>query len=161
MQRGKQAGGSWEPTEWCVLPGRCLSLDWPCPTASREPVVCYPLHFFHLPGCTGWWACLSLTQLHSSLSHLHQTCVLAPPSPLPRLDSLVGLFAAKCAPTATADPYGLRRSAVGMLQVRASRAMGQGPVHLPAAACAVGHAVLTGGGVAHAPPPFSKRLALS
>lgn len=33
-----------------------------------------------------------------------------------RLDSLVGLFAAKCAPTATADPYGLRRSAVGMLQ---------------------------------------------
>ena len=74
---------------------------------------------------------------------------------------VVGLFAAKCAPTATADPYGLRRSAVGMLQVRASRAMGQGPVHLPAAACAVGHAVLTGGGVAHAPPPFSKRLALS
>lgn len=36
-----------------------------------------------------------------------------------RLDSLVGLFAAKCAPTATADPYGLRRSAVGMLQVGA------------------------------------------
>ncbi|KAI3427953.1 hypothetical protein D9Q98_006343 [Chlorella vulgaris] len=33
-----------------------------------------------------------------------------------KLDSLVGLFAAKCAPTATADPYGLRRSAVGMLQ---------------------------------------------
>ena len=31
----------------------------------------------------------------------------------------MGLFAAKCAPTATADPYGLRRSAVGMLQVRA------------------------------------------
>jgi glycyl-tRNA synthetase len=37
--------------------------------------------------------------------------------PLPRrLDSLVGLFAAGCAPTATADPYGLRRAAVGMLQ---------------------------------------------
>ena len=34
-----------------------------------------------------------------------------------KLDSLVGLFAAKCAPTATADPYGLRRSAVGLLQV--------------------------------------------
>ncbi|GAB4813228.1 hypothetical protein N2152v2_000274 [Parachlorella kessleri] len=33
-----------------------------------------------------------------------------------KLDSLVGLFAAGCAPTATADPYGLRRSAVGMLQ---------------------------------------------
>lgn len=33
-----------------------------------------------------------------------------------KLDSLVGLFAAKCAPTATADPYGLRRAAVGMLQ---------------------------------------------
>lgn len=38
-----------------------------------------------------------------------------------RLDSLVGLFAAKCAPTATADPYGLRRAAVGMLQVRPLR----------------------------------------
>ncbi|PSC72381.1 Glycine-tRNA ligase chloroplastic mitochondrial [Micractinium conductrix] len=33
-----------------------------------------------------------------------------------KLDSLVGLFAAKCAPTATADPYGLRRAAVGLLQ---------------------------------------------
>lgn len=38
------------------------------------------------------------------------------PHPARRLDSLVGLFAAKCAPTATADPYGLRRAAVGMLQ---------------------------------------------
>ena len=28
----------------------------------------------------------------------------------------MGLSAAGCAPTATADPYGLRRSAVGMLQ---------------------------------------------
>lgn len=28
----------------------------------------------------------------------------------------MGLFAAKCAPTATADPYGLRRAAVGLLQ---------------------------------------------
>ncbi len=35
-----------------------------------------------------------------------------------RLDSLVGLFAAGCAPTATADQYGLRRAAYGMLQVR-------------------------------------------
>jgi glycyl-tRNA synthetase len=34
-----------------------------------------------------------------------------------KLDSLVGLFAAGCAPTATADPYGLRRAAVGLLQV--------------------------------------------
>ena len=34
-----------------------------------------------------------------------------------KLDSLVGLFAAGCAPTATADPYGLRRSAVGLLQI--------------------------------------------
>ncbi|EFN58140.1 hypothetical protein CHLNCDRAFT_141905 [Chlorella variabilis] len=33
-----------------------------------------------------------------------------------KLDSLVGLFAAGCAPTATADPYGLRRAAVGLLQ---------------------------------------------
>ncbi|GIL46417.1 hypothetical protein Vafri_3416 [Volvox africanus] len=33
-----------------------------------------------------------------------------------RLDSLVGLFAAGCAPTAAADPYGLRRAAYGMLQ---------------------------------------------
>ena len=50
---------------------------------------------------------------------------LKPPTRIPtptqpgrrcRLDSLVGLFAAGCAPTATADPYGLRRSAVGLLQ---------------------------------------------
>ena len=34
-----------------------------------------------------------------------------------RLDSLVGLFAAGCAPTASADQYGLRRAAYGMLQV--------------------------------------------
>lgn len=33
-----------------------------------------------------------------------------------RLDSLVGLFAAGCAPSAATDPYGLRRAAVGMLQ---------------------------------------------
>ena len=41
----------------------------------------------------------------------------SPPTHPPRLDSLVGLFAAGCAPSATADPYGLRRSAVGLLQV--------------------------------------------
>lgn len=33
-----------------------------------------------------------------------------------KADSLVGLFAAKCAPTASADPYGLRRAALGLLQ---------------------------------------------
>jgi len=33
-----------------------------------------------------------------------------------KLDSLAGLFAAGCAPTASADPYGLRRAAVGLLQ---------------------------------------------
>mmetsp|Transcript_3453 Transcript_3453/g.7887 ORF Transcript_3453/g.7887 Transcript_3453/m.7887 type:complete len:1097 (-) Transcript_3453:1061-4351(-) len=33
-----------------------------------------------------------------------------------RLDALVGLFAAGCAPTAASDPYALRRSAYGMLQ---------------------------------------------
>jgi glycyl-tRNA synthetase len=37
-----------------------------------------------------------------------------------RLDSLVGLVAAVGAPSATADPYGLRRAAYGMLQVRAA-----------------------------------------
>jgi glycyl-tRNA synthetase beta subunit len=31
----------------------------------------------------------------------------------------VGLFAAGCQPSAAADPYGLRRIAYGMLQVRA------------------------------------------
>lgn len=35
-----------------------------------------------------------------------------------RLDSLVGLWAAGCAPSAAADPYGLRRAALGMLQAR-------------------------------------------
>lgn len=34
-----------------------------------------------------------------------------------RLDSLLGLIAAVGTPSATADPYGLRRSAYGMLQV--------------------------------------------
>jgi glycyl-tRNA synthetase len=38
-----------------------------------------------------------------------------------RLDSLVGLVAAVGAPSATADPYGLRRAAYGMLQVGAGR----------------------------------------
>jgi len=33
-----------------------------------------------------------------------------------RLDSLVGLFAVGCQPTATADPFGLRRSAYGLVQ---------------------------------------------
>jgi len=33
-----------------------------------------------------------------------------------RLDSLVGLFAANCAPTASADPFAMRRMANGMLQ---------------------------------------------
>ena len=37
-----------------------------------------------------------------------------------KLDSLVGLFAAGCAPTATTDMYGLRRAAVGLLQVLCS-----------------------------------------
>lgn len=35
-----------------------------------------------------------------------------------RLDSLVGLWAAGEAPRASADPFGLRRSAYGMLEVR-------------------------------------------
>ena len=33
-----------------------------------------------------------------------------------RMDSLVGLIAVKCAPTATADPYGLRRMAYGLVE---------------------------------------------
>lgn len=34
-----------------------------------------------------------------------------------RLDSLVGLFAAGASPSASADPFALRRSAYGMLEV--------------------------------------------
>eukprot|EP00798_Chlamydomonas_sp_ICE-L_P032510 gene32510-17216_t len=34
-----------------------------------------------------------------------------------RLDSLVGLFAAGCAPTASADQFALRRAAVGLIQI--------------------------------------------
>jgi glycyl-tRNA synthetase len=33
-----------------------------------------------------------------------------------RLDSLVGLFAVGLAPTSTADPFGLRRDALGLVQ---------------------------------------------
>lgn len=36
-----------------------------------------------------------------------------------KVDSLVGLVGAGCAPSASADPYGLRRTAVGLLQVGA------------------------------------------
>ncbi len=38
-----------------------------------------------------------------------------------RLDSLVGLFAVGLAPQATADPYGLRRAALGIVQILAAR----------------------------------------
>ena len=34
-----------------------------------------------------------------------------------RLDSLVGLFAAGLAPTASADPFALRRAALGVVQI--------------------------------------------
>lgn len=34
-----------------------------------------------------------------------------------KLDSLVGLFACNCGPTANTDPYGLRRAAVGLLLI--------------------------------------------
>jgi glycyl-tRNA synthetase len=37
-----------------------------------------------------------------------------------RLDSLVGLFAAGLAPQSTADPYGLRRAALGVVQISAA-----------------------------------------
>ena len=37
-----------------------------------------------------------------------------------RIDSLVGLFAAKKAPSANADPFGLRRTALGLLEARPS-----------------------------------------
>ncbi len=38
-----------------------------------------------------------------------------------RLDSLTGLFAAGLAPRATADPYGLRRAALGIVQILTAR----------------------------------------
>lgn len=38
-----------------------------------------------------------------------------------RLDSLCGLFAAGLAPQSTADPYGLRRAALGIVQILADR----------------------------------------
>jgi glycyl-tRNA synthetase len=38
-----------------------------------------------------------------------------------RLDSLVGLFAAGLAPKSTADPYGLRRAALGVIQITAEK----------------------------------------
>lgn len=41
-----------------------------------------------------------------------------------RLDSLVGLFAAGCGPSAAADPYGLRRAAYGMLQTLVTNNVG-------------------------------------
>ncbi len=38
-----------------------------------------------------------------------------------RLDSLVGLFAAGLAPKSTADPYGLRRAALGIIEIMADQ----------------------------------------
>lgn len=38
-----------------------------------------------------------------------------------RLDSLTGLFAAGLAPKSTADPYGLRRAALGVIQIMTAR----------------------------------------
>ncbi len=40
---------------------------------------------------------------------------------LDRMDSLAGLFAAGLAPKSTADPYGLRRAALGIVQILAER----------------------------------------
>jgi glycyl-tRNA synthetase len=40
-----------------------------------------------------------------------------------RLDSLVGLFAAGLAPQSTADPYGLRRAALGIVQIVTNKAL--------------------------------------
>ena len=40
-----------------------------------------------------------------------------------RLDSLVGLFAAGLIPTASADPYGLRRAALGIVQILLDRSL--------------------------------------
>jgi glycyl-tRNA synthetase len=41
-----------------------------------------------------------------------------------RLDTLVGLFAAGLAPRATADPFALRRTALGLVQILAGRGLG-------------------------------------
>jgi len=40
-----------------------------------------------------------------------------------RLDSLVGLFAAGLAPKSTADPYGLRRAALGIIQILTDKSL--------------------------------------
>lgn len=40
-----------------------------------------------------------------------------------RLDSLVGLFGAGLAPKSTADPYGLRRAALGVIQIVTAKAL--------------------------------------
>src|SRR5690606_18970559 len=40
---------------------------------------------------------------------------------LDRLDSLVGLFAVGLAPTGSADPFALRRAALGLVQILADR----------------------------------------
>jgi len=52
-----------------------------------------------------------------------------------RLDSLVGLFAVGCAPTASADPFGLRRVAYGLLQTAVANGTS---MDLPAALAAAG-----------------------
>lgn len=46
-----------------------------------------------------------------------------------RLDSIVGLIAAGCAPSSQADPFGVRRDAYALLQVSESSGVGVGEVH--------------------------------
>ena len=47
-----------------------------------------------------------------------------------RLDSLLGLFAAGLAPTGSADPYGLRRAALGLVQILVAGGEGRGAFRL-------------------------------
>ena len=59
-----------------------------------------------------------------------------------RIDSLVGLFAAGLAPTGSADPFGLRRAALGVSQILTGQAIDLDLRHIVAAALVLQPAVV-------------------
>jgi len=75
--------------------------------AGEDPTVAQTIFEHYLPRFAGDRLPETLPGIVVGLAH--------------RLDSLVGLFAVGLAPTGSADPYGLRRAALGIVQVLIER----------------------------------------
>ncbi|CAI7850848.1 unnamed protein product [Closterium sp. NIES-53] len=98
---------------------------WPCALPRHQHPLLIPSSPSSIPslaGLTVLWGCSpSAVSPPVSLTHTTAHCPHPAPShPRPpslsrRLDSLMGLFAIGCEPSASADPFGLRRSAYGLV----------------------------------------------